>query len=124
MGDRGAVLMKELQLGDSVLTSSGRYKKVQAFHTHKLPALYEKAQYLKIVTDVGNEIVMTPRHMIFRCEDRSHPVPASKVREGDCLVVVQQGDDNNNNNNEAANQSIGFRSDEEIEATVVHVDQL
>jgi len=122
--DRGAVLMKELQLGDSVLTSSGRYKKVQAFQTHKLPALYEKAQYLKIVTDVGNEIVMTPRHMIFRCEDRSHPVPASKVREGDCLVVVQQGDDNNNNNNEAANQSIGFRSDEEIEATVVHVEQL
>merc|ERR1712003_16044 len=42
--DRGTVLMKELQLGDSILTSSGQYKKVQAFQTHNLPAPDKAAQ--------------------------------------------------------------------------------
>jgi len=110
--------MKELRLGDSILTSSGRYKKVQAFQTHILPAPNRAAQYLKIITDVGNEIVMTPRHMIFRCEDRSHPVPASMVKEGDCLVVVQQ------DNNKDTNQSVAFRADTETEAKVLRIEQI
>jgi hypothetical protein len=116
--DRGTVLMKELQLGDSVLTSSGKYKKVQAFQSYLLPEPEKVTEYLKIMTDVGNEIVMTPRHMIFRCEDRSHPVPASMVREGDCLVVTQQIND------ESTNQSMALQADVEIEATVTQIEQV
>jgi hypothetical protein len=111
--DHGTVLMKELQLGDSVLTLSGDYKKVMAFQTYSMPEPSKESIYLKIMTNVGNEIVMTPRHMIFLCEDRSHPVPASNIEVGDCLVVVQD------DNNETIATAVA-----ETEATVVNIEQV
>jgi hypothetical protein len=111
--DHGTLLMKELQLGDSVLTLSGDYKKVMAFQTYSMPEPNKESIYLKIMTNTGNEIVMTPRHMIFLCEDRSYPVPASNINVGDCLVVVQ--DDNNGTTTTAV---------AETEATVVNIEQV
>jgi len=88
--DRGSILLEQLQLGESVLTASGIYKKVMAFQTYSPPNLTKQATYQKIVTNTGNEIVMTPRHMIFRCNDQSHPVPASIIQVGDCFLVTSQ----------------------------------
>jgi len=88
--DRGLILLEQLQLGESVLTASGIYKKVMAFQTYSLPNFTKQATYQKIITNTGNEIVMTPRHMIFRCNDQSHPVPASIIKVGDCFLVTSQ----------------------------------
>lgn len=88
--NRGSIMLKQLQLGESVLTASGIYKKVMAFQTYSLPNFTKQATYQKIITNTGNEIVMTLRHMIFRCNDQSHPVPASTIKVGDCLLVISQ----------------------------------
>lgn len=91
--DRGTVLLKELQLGEFILTLSGSHKKVMAFQTFRLPGpISTKQAYRQIFTDTGHKVVMTARHMIFRCNDQSHPVPASTIEVGDCLLVIPQQD--------------------------------
>jgi hypothetical protein len=84
--DRGAVAMKDLQIGDKVLTGRFGYSAVYAFG-HYAPNL--KGEFLTIHTTTGNKnaplpLEVTDEHLLY-LDNKSNPVRASSIRVGDIL---------------------------------------
>ncbi|CAB9507731.1 Desert hedgehog protein [Seminavis robusta] len=94
MTPEGPKKMDELKINDLVLTSSGKFQKVYAW-LHRTPEKLAASQaresaYLQIVTDSGNKIEMTPKHMIY-INDQQYPVEAGHVKVGDYLSLMEPG---------------------------------
>ncbi|KAK0396362.1 hypothetical protein QR680_001689 [Steinernema hermaphroditum] len=94
----GIKLVKDLQVGDMVLSiqeSLISYSPV-VMHLHK--AENEDAVFNRIITEDGYELELTDYHLIYssKCgEDSTRSmklVQAYKVREGHCVYVVAHGD--------------------------------
>lgn len=72
--------MENLQVGDSVLTGSGKYSKVYTFgHLQKKT----EATFLQIET-ANQTLEMTGEHLVY-LSDKSNPVRADSVKIGDTL---------------------------------------
>lgn len=81
--DVGITLMKDLQIGDEVLTASGNYEQVYSFgHRHESI----KSEYIRFLP-CGLEI--TKEHMVMI--GGGHFVPASFVNVGDELESIEDG---------------------------------
>lgn len=89
----GQKRMDQVEVGDQVLTASGKYQKVYAF-LHRLPGNLAAvlSPYLMITTESGHTIELTNRHMVY-VNSLELPVPASKVVEGDSLYVLEPRQD-------------------------------
>eukprot|EP00797_Seminavis_robusta_P029396 Sro592_g172180.1 Warthog protein (544) ;mRNA; r:45893-47524 len=94
MTPEGPKRMDELKINDLVLTSSGQFQKVYAW-LHRTPeklaaSQARESEYLQIVTETGNKIEMTPKHMIY-INDKQYPVEAGHVMVGDYLSLMESG---------------------------------
>lgn len=88
---RGMVAMKDLQLGDRVLTASGDYQPVYSmFHSDKS----KPTPYLQIHTTHSQNntqvrpLELTPNHML-HVVGYDNPIPAWQVQRGDYLYVLE-----------------------------------
>lgn len=90
--DKGQVPMKNLHVGDKVLTSGGQYQPVYSmFHVHKS----QLTLYMQIHTAHSENTTLTgirpleitPNHMLF-VKGYKNPVPASQVQVGDYIFIV------------------------------------
>ena len=93
--DKGETAMKDLQVGDYVLTGSDAYQTVYAFgHYH--PS--KEAEFLqfhfsgdKERNDKERKLEMTGEHLVY-VKGKKHPVRADSVRVGDSLQGMWSGD--------------------------------
>ena len=78
--------MKDLRLGDKVLTANQKFESVYSFGHHDPSA---RAHYVRIHTDVSEmPLEISADHMIYRVEGgRRRALPASMLRIGDILVT-------------------------------------
>ncbi|KAI2501319.1 desert hedgehog-like protein [Fragilaria crotonensis] len=74
--------MKDLVVGDRVLTGSGTYEPVYSFG-HRHDSI--KSTYLQIETNQGRPLEISPNHMVF--VSKGHAVPAGILKEGDGLLL-------------------------------------
>jgi len=80
--NKGEVAMKDLTIGDQVLTSSAAYEPVYALG-HDNPT--KKAEFLKIHTTAeAHPLEITDRHLLF-VEGKANPVRADSIKVGDVL---------------------------------------
>lgn len=82
--DKGIVEMKDLQVGDSVLTAGAQklYQPIYAFGHYEPDTVGE---FLALVRPIPLEpLKMTPDHLIY-LQNKSHPIVAGKVKVGDIL---------------------------------------
>jgi len=72
--------MKDLQVGDRVLTLSGKYAPVYAFghYNHE-----KRAEFVQLTTRIST-LELTPDHLVF-LNGKKHPVRADSVHKGDML---------------------------------------
>ena len=84
MKDKGTVLMKELQVGDKVLTANGEYQTVYSFsHYHES----KPTEYLQIYfANSKGPLEISNRHLVFLAA-KKNPVPASQIKVGDKLTA-------------------------------------
>ena len=73
--------MKDLQVGDKILTASNTYQPIYSFG-HYDPE--KMAQFFQIHTQ-DSVIELTGEHLVFR-KNHDHPVRADSLREGDSLL--------------------------------------
>jgi hypothetical protein len=78
---RGSVSMKDLQVGDLVLTGHNQYEPIYAF-AHLDPE--RSTDFLQIRVDGGAKLEVSNEHMIFM-KDMDVPVRADAIRVGDQL---------------------------------------
>ena len=79
---RGPKLLKDVELGESILVGGGRYEHIYSFgHRHDEIA----AEYLQFLP---SKLELSPNHIVF--VERKGPIPASLVQIGDTLVGGQQ----------------------------------
>ena len=79
--------MKDLQVGDRVLTGERTYEAVYAF-AHYHPT--KRAEFLHISTQPKATIEITEQHMVFLAGEK-HPVRADSIRVGDILRGDKEG---------------------------------
>lgn len=84
----GPLSMKELKVGDSVLTDKKSYQPVYAFG-HK--NTNEEATYFQFTTSNKKSLEMTGDHLVF-LQGKSNPVRADTVQIGDVLRTVNLSD--------------------------------
>lgn len=90
MTPEGEKAMRDLHVGDMVLTSEyGKmaYTRVASW-LHRLPET--KAAFIKINTERGQEVSMTPQHFIYKADcvtEKMDLVYAEDISVGDCLMV-------------------------------------
>jgi len=95
---KGQVFMRNVRVGDQVLTGSGNYQMVYA-HGHRDET--SSVEYLQIQTTLlknqkgegekeNHAIELTEDHMIF-VQGKNHPVPASHVKVGDSVRASRDG---------------------------------
>jgi hypothetical protein len=80
---KGVILMKDLQVGDKVQTTSGEYQTIYSFmHYHET----KPAKYLQVYTDSPSKgpLEISGDHMVFLA-DKKNPVPAKMIKVGDKL---------------------------------------
>lgn len=77
---KGSVAMKDLQVGDKVLTSSQNYQSVYSFG-HK--AAEAMGQFVQLTT-AESTLEMTGEHLVF-LDNKSNPVRADSIKVGDVL---------------------------------------
>jgi len=78
--------MKDLAVGDKVMTASGQYKTMFTFsHSHAS----QPTIFLQVHTNLEDENAMelTPSHMLF-LEGKPYPVPAKDVKVGDFVQTL------------------------------------
>jgi hypothetical protein len=89
---KGEIPMKDLKIGDSVLTASGSFKKVHTFLHRKPDTPFDHSQqpslFLKISTEGSGIIEISPKHFIHRVGD-ANPVEASVISPGDYLYFIE-----------------------------------
>jgi hypothetical protein len=79
---RGETAMEDLEVGDKVLTGTGAYEPVYSFgHYHEKLV----SKFVKLETDQGDSLTLTPDHLIFVNGDKSNSIRADKVQVGDQL---------------------------------------
>jgi len=86
--DKNTKAMTELQVGDKIQTADITGKLDFApiiFLPHKA-GNSEMATFLKIVTDSGKSVQMTPSHLIPNCSGKM--LRANQVLVGDCVMTV------------------------------------
>merc|ERR1712048_1489259 len=85
----GRVMMKDLEVGDKVLTASGQYKTMYSMN-HRNPN--KETEYIQITTNLEEEqpLELTPSHMLF-VDGKDHPVPAYSVKIGDKVQSLHKG---------------------------------
>lgn len=83
---KGKTLVKDIQVGDKVLTVENEYKTVYTVD-HKDPS--KKATFVQIHSTANAEspLEITERHMVF-LHGEEKPIPASAVKVGDALQTV------------------------------------
>jgi len=88
---KGIVAMKDLQVGDKVLTGSGTYQTIYAMdHYHK----WKPTEYLQIHTSLTQEpLEVTALHMLF-VAGKSNPIPALLLEVGDSLQTMMLDNQN------------------------------
>ncbi|CAB9522096.1 expressed unknown protein [Seminavis robusta] len=79
--NKGPVAMKDLQVGDKILTASNEYQPVYSFG-HWDPTT--EARFLQFHTKEGTVLEMTPEHLVFEA-DNNDPVRADSLQVGDVL---------------------------------------
>ena len=80
--DKGNIAMKDLEVGDKVLTGANEFETVYSFgHRHETMT----ATYLQIHTDQSSALELSPDHMVF--VHKNHAVPAASLKEGDVLLL-------------------------------------
>ena len=81
--DEGSIAMKDLKVGDKVLTKANEFETVYSFgHRHETT----KAIYLQIHTDdQSNALELSADHMVFI--QKNHAVPAASLKEGNTLLL-------------------------------------
>jgi len=90
--DKGKVAMKDLQVGDYVLTSNGQYQTVYTInHFHHT----KPTNFLQIRTEMEgseneNALEVSPMHLVY-VEGKDHPLPANDVKVGDYLQTLDHG---------------------------------
>lgn len=75
---QGLRRMKELQLGDKVLTKNGRYESIDSFGHHDSQI---EATYLQLAP---SQMEVSPLHLVFT-KNSDTAVPASQIQVGDVL---------------------------------------
>jgi len=83
---KGSMAIKDLQVGDKVMTASGTYQTVYAMdHFHKT----KPTEFLQIHTTIKDEkpLEVTPLHMIY-VEGKSNPIPANLIKVGDFVRTI------------------------------------
>lgn len=79
--NQGTVAMKDLQLGDKVLTNNNQYQPIYSFgHYHET----QEKKFLQIYTRTKTPLEMTGDHLILNDEER--PVRADSLEVGDKLL--------------------------------------
>ena len=94
--DKGVTPIKDIEVGDEVLTGSNEFKKVFTID-HKDPL--RSTSFLQIYFKTTNGVThppleITASHMLF-VEGKKHPVPASKVKVDDKIKVIYPFGDGN-----------------------------
>jgi len=87
--DKGRVMMKDLVVGDKVLTASGEYKTMFSMsHYHKS----RDTSFLRIRVDTGVEqpLEISHNHLLFT-EAKEYPVPAASIKVGDKVLTTSSG---------------------------------
>jgi len=98
LGETQPVPMKNLQIGDRVLTSFQTYEPVYSFgHAHSTI----ESEFVKIQTSTKQTVTLTPNHLISVSDVT--PVRADQVQVGDSLNVVS-----NDNMSEAKVSKVSF----------------
>jgi len=82
--NRGQVAMKDLRVGDHVLTASNDYQLVYAFG-HKNPT--KLAEFRQVHTQ-ETVLELTAEHLVF-VQDQAHPVRADSLEVGDSLLAKE-----------------------------------
>lgn len=84
--DKGAISIKDLRIGDMVLSNDqGSYTKYYSIGHYLEQA---QAEFLRIYTEAQvKPIELTPKHMIFR-ETDALPVPAHSIKVGDVVKTI------------------------------------
>ena len=89
--NRGMVAMKDLQVGDKVLTGSGRYQPIYSmFHfdrTKPTPYLQIHTVHSRNVTGV-QPLEMTANHMLY-VVGYENPIPAWQLKLGDFVYIMK-----------------------------------
>lgn len=82
---KGKTPLKDVQVGDKVLTGSGDFKTVYTVDHRELD---EEEQFLQIYSsDMETPLELTQSHMVF-VTGKKNPIPASKIEVGDALQTV------------------------------------
>jgi len=86
--DKTTKAMTELQLGDKIQTADihGNLAFAPIISLPHKAGNSEMATFLKIVTDSGKSVQMTPGHLIPNCEGKMFN--ANKIAVGDCVMTV------------------------------------
>lgn len=89
VSDKGVKKIKDVKVGDEVLTDKGKFKKVNFVYKRPYKGMLVKIKVAKL----GRPLMCTPNHKILVF--RGHPVfiEASEIKVGDklCLVLPQVG---------------------------------
>jgi hypothetical protein len=79
--DKGNIAMKDLEVGDKILTGANKFETVYSFgHRHETM----KTTYLQIHTDQSSPLELSADHMVF--VQKNHAVPAASLKIGDALL--------------------------------------
>lgn len=81
--ERGAVEIKDIQVGDMVKTHIGEYRKV----TKKLVGRFKQRNELRWITTIGHSLIKcTPNQPFFIRREKDEFIEAKNLREGDLLL--------------------------------------
>jgi len=85
---KGKVSMKDVTVGDKVMTASGEYKTVFTI-SHSHPD--RLTSFVRVQTEMGeNPLELTPLHMVF-LQGETTPKPAKDVKIGDVVQTLYHG---------------------------------
>jgi len=86
---KGEVAMKDLTVGDKILTANNKYETIYSFgHRHD----EVEAEYLQVKTSHSETpLELTADHMVFLSKKRA--VPASMLKVGDSLLLSSSSDE-------------------------------
>jgi len=93
---KGVLTMKDLSIGDKVLTSGGTFSEVYTF-LRRVPATAFQsggrppAHFLKLVTEKDGVIELSKKHYIYRANSKL-PVQAAVIKAGEYVMYMGQQD--------------------------------
>ena len=85
---KGEVAMKDVQIGDNILTAGNKFERVYAYG-HYNPTEY--SEFLQLTTGKFSSLEMTAEHLVF-LKGKPNPVRADSVKVGDVLRTEKGAD--------------------------------